>query len=271
MAEYELPSKEELKENYDKAKKEWAENKDLGIHSLAGKLSSKYGDFENRILIKKASGLELDGKEKAADTAINKIAPATSDFFLGTFIGKGLAKAGKKATSSIIQNKIKKLNSFTNEYWKKYPWLQDGLPKVREMKEMAGIKPLTTEEMLSKISKMTPEERTEADKLGLEYANNRIKIGKLGKKSNKLEKTAEKSIGISTSALSWILSPFSTVSSKAEQKSLRQAKQNLLSKISYLENNEIDASNLSDKELDFYIEKYKPSIEKWLNNQFSNN
>lgn len=309
-----IPSREEMENEYKEAKKEWAEDKDIGIHSIAGKASKKYGEMENDILIKKAAGIPLEGKEKAVDTAVNKAAPIAADTALGLLVSKIISTAaGRKRPSASqavakgnanadtatqlaefskdAEKNKKEVGMLTNlgrmEYNKQlidegkklyaeknptakifYDQMvnQNGLPENYTFRQIGKLnqQKLNLPESYEQVRQETKrllDNSYPADAMAKEksiIAEEGIKAGtRFGSKAGKV------STGIG-SAVAWLLSPISTFADKIEQKTLREAKKKILAKVSYLNNENIDVSKLSDQEIDAYIEKYQPFIEDWL-------
>lgn len=159
---------------------------------------------------------------------VKKGGAKVADTILGAMVGDAAAEGAKKVNHSISERAIQALNAETNDFWKKYPWLQDGLPAIRKVKEDVGVKPLSTKEILDIMSKMTPEARAEADRAGLAFMNNRVKITEIGKKENALNSKLSKALPASLSVVGFILSPFESFSKAQDKKISRNIKKRVL-------------------------------------------
>ena len=253
---FELPpdyDEEKAKQEYEKAKNEYLKT---------NKKEKPKMSILERIAFNSAApdDFELEKKDKVYQKA--KAGTATvSDIALGVLTGDIASSVGKKVNKKITGKAIKKLNAETNKFWKDYPWLSDGLPAVRKMKEELGIKPLSTDEMLSIMSKMTPEEKIAAEKAGKDFVNNRLKITELSKKQAKIDNVAKKSLISGSTVLGLILSPISTLSEMQDKKLSRDIKKKTLWKIYAWPGEHTDFTiadvidSLSDKELDELIQK----------------
>ena len=183
-----------------------------------------------------------------------------ADTILGAMVGDAAASVGKNMNELVTENAIQALNKETNVFWKKYPWLSDGLPAVRKMKEDMGLKPLSTEEMLSIMKSMSPEEKAAAEKAGMAFMNNRAKITELGKSQAKTGKVLDKSLPPAFGILGFILSPFETLSKKQDKKLARDVKEKTLWKLFATPGENTDfrmasaIDRMSDDELDSLIQ-----------------
>ena len=151
-----------------------------------------------------------------------------ADTLLGAMVGDMASEGAKKINHSASEKVIQALNAETNEFWKKYPWLQDGLPAIRKVKEDVGVKPLSTKEILDIMNRMTPEARAEADRAGIAFMNNRAKITEIGKKEKALNSKLSKALPTGFGALGFILSPFESFSKAQDKKISRDTKKRIL-------------------------------------------
>lgn len=252
---FELPeyNKEKAKQEYEKAKNEYLKT---------NKKEKPKMSILERIAFNDAApeDFELETKDKVYKK-IKGGAATVDDIALGALTGDIASSVGKKVSKKITEKAMKKITNAQSKFWKDYPWLSDGIPAVRKMKEELGIKPLSTEEMLSIMSRMSPEEKMAADKAAMSYVNSRIKVDKLAKNQVKIDSVAKKSLIGGSTILGLILSPISTLSEMQDKKLSRDIKKKTLWKIYAWPGEHTDFAvadvidSLSDKELDELIQK----------------
>lgn len=217
----------------------------------------KMTGFE-RMALNEASpkDFELNKSDKLYKFGKKGLAKA-GDFLLGALAGNitesALENVRHKSTEKIIQA----LNKETNAFWKEYPWLQDGLPAIRKVKEDIGVKPKSTQEMLDILKNMTPEERAAADAAGKAFVENRTKITELGKKEKALNNITSKITPTAGAVLNTILSPIESLSNLQDKKIMRDTKIKILES---LPSTLGDMSSKTDKELDNLIRIHSNEI-----------
>ena len=232
---------------------------DAALAGTAAKDKPKMS-VQTRIALNEAApdDVELKTRDKVYKGVKTGSAKA-ADAVLGAMVGDVASSVGKQINRNATKKTIRALNAKTSEFWQKYPWLSDGLPVIRKMKEEMGLKPLSTEEMLSIMKNMSAEEKAAADKAGMAFMKNRSKINELGKNQAKVDGVIEKAFPTAFGVLGFILSPIESLSKKQDRKLARDMKKKTLWKLYAMPGKNIDfkmasaIDRLSDEELDSLI------------------